>query len=281
MSSEAAEGRGGSRRSQGLSSEGPPTVRPTLFRALGASDPPPLIEIGGISCRRVSVLKHDSWAATALYVDGSGGRAVCKFNRRAPLIWMPMIWLGRRLARREEKVLRLMQDVEGFPRWAGPVRADGRVLPYAVAHHWIDGQPFKPWLRVDDEFFPRLRAMLLALHGRDIAYVDMSKWENILVGDDGRPYLLDYQIRFELPRRLPLRWWLRWLQAADLYYLHRHWVRARPDQFTPRERERLARQPGFVRVGERVGAAWRAFRLAVLRRFGVRGDPRHGEESPK
>jgi hypothetical protein len=199
------------------------------------------------------ILKHDSWAATAVYQDATGRRVVCKFHRVSPLFVFPMGWLGRCLARREQRALRLMAESPGFPEWAGRIRLRGRVLAHAVSHRWIDGETFKPWLRVNSRFFPRLQAMLAALHARDIAYVDMSKWENILVGDDGNPYLLDYQAHFALRRRQSLRGLLSLLQAADWYYLHRHWLRCRPDQVDSDARERWARQPLHVWLVETLG----------------------------
>ena len=75
----------------------------------------------------------------------------------------------------------------------------------------------------------RLREM----HVRGIAYVDLHKRENVIVGDDGRPYLVDFQISFDVthPR-------LRWVPGAravfdqlcvgDLYHLEKHVRRADP-----------------------------------------------------
>jgi hypothetical protein len=261
-------------RADSLSSERLVPRRPTLFRALGPHEPPASIEIGERTYRHVSTVKHDSWAATAMYADEGGCRIACKFNRMHPLGLLSMTWLGRRLALREQRVLESVKNLDGFPRWSGPVYRSGRRYWNAVAHDWIDGHTFKPWLPVDADFFPRLRALVAELHARDIAYVDMSKWENILIGDDGRSYLIDYQIHFRLPRGWPLRWWLRRLQAADRYYLRRHWARGRPDQLSAEERNLSAHVPVVVRVGEVLGSLWRAVRLLVLRAFGVRGDPR-------
>src|SRR5579864_5255993 len=103
------------RSAHNLSSEGLIGGRPKLFRALGAEDPPAAIELEQRSHRRVAILKHDSWAATAVYADERGHRVACKFNRVNRLLLFPMAWLGRRLARREENVLRLMQGRLGFP----------------------------------------------------------------------------------------------------------------------------------------------------------------------
>lgn len=256
------------------SSEGVIPRRPALFRALGRDEPPAAIDIAGCSYRRETVLKHDSWAATAVFCGSSGDRVACKFNRTHRLLGMPMGWLGRRLAQREWRALRRLAGTPGVPIAVGPVRAGGVLLHNAVAHRWIEGETFKPWLRVDADFFPRLGALVAALHALNMAYVDMSKWENILVGSDGRPYLLDYQIHLHLPHRFPFRWVLRSFQAADLYYLRRQWRRARPDCVSPADREAWRRQPGLVFICEALGPAWRGVRLRVLRLFGVKVDGR-------
>jgi hypothetical protein len=254
--------------------------RPALFRALGHREPPESIDVAGHIYHREHVVKHDSWAATVTYLDAAGSRLGCKFGRCTPLAIIPGARLGRWLARRERRVFDVMRDVEGFPRDAGPVSVAGHERADAVAHPWIDGRPFSPWERVDDSFFPRLERMLARLHAHDIAYVDMSKWENILIGADGRSHLIDFQIYFRLPAGWPLRWFLRQLQEADRYYLRRHWRRARPDQIPADDLTAWERQPPVVRLGEALGQAWRLLRRAILALFGVRDDPRRTISQP-
>ena len=45
--------------------------------------------------------------------------------------------------------------------------------------------------RVPDDFHDRLARLVGEVHARDMAYVDLEKCENVLVGEDGRPYLFD------------------------------------------------------------------------------------------
>ena len=116
--------------------------------------------------------------------------------------------------------------------------------------------------------------MIATIHAHDMAYVDMAKWENLLIGHDGHPCLLDYQIHFHLPHPWPLRWVLRYVQSADLFYLHRQWMRARPDQASPTDRTAWMREPGLVRIGEILGVPWRWVRLRILALFRVKIDPR-------
>lgn len=213
-----------------MSAERVARPRPPLFRALGTAEPPPDVVVDGRRYERIEIFKHDSWAATALY-GGAEGRIVCKFNRTQPVAGLPMMWLGRRLAEREHRALARLADLPQIPAPLGPVYADGKRLRNAVAREFIAGHPLGKDERVRGDFFPSLRRALREMHVRGIAYVDLHKRENIIVGEDGRPYLVDFQIGFDVthPR-------LRWLPGirtvfdqlcvGDMYHLGKHIRRA-------------------------------------------------------
>jgi len=172
------------------------------------------------------------------------------------------------MATRERDVFHQMKSVHGFPRWAGEVRIDGATLQNAVSHHWIEGRTFHPRLPVPDDWFPELPAMVSAFHERGMAYADMPKRENLIVGSDGRPYLLNYQIRFRPPAAFRAGRFLRTLQDADMFFLRRHWHRCRGDQCA------MPTAPPVVRLAESPGKVWRMFRTTALLAAGVRDDPR-------
>lgn len=249
-------------------------IRPPLFRALGRHEPPLYADINGETFRRERILKHDSWAATAVYASSTGQRVACKWNRTAPIFGIPTRWLGRRLAQREEMILKLMGTIEGFPMWMGPVTVAGQPAPNAVSHLWIDGETFRPSAKVGDDFFPKLATMIAALHIRDIAYVDLAKWENIIVGANGAPHLIDFQIHYAHPRGWPFRPWLVWLQESDRYHLLKHWRRCRPDQLDAADLALARYRPWILRVAHALGRPLRALRLFLLRMAGVSARPR-------
>lgn len=249
--------------------------RPALLRALGRNEPPPWIEIDDRPCCRVEIFKHDSWAATALY-RGAHTDVVCKFNRVQSIFGLPMTWLGRWLAAREAHALQRLAGVQGIPAECGPVCVLGRRLDNAVAHRYIPGHPLGAHERPSDEFFPLLLTLLKEVHGRGIAYVDLHKRENLLVGTDNKPYLIDFQVCFgpwqsHLAKRPALQTVLSALQNADLYHLTKHVKCHRPDQFVPLQLSAHDRHPSWIRLHRTVAAPLRQLRRKLLAALGVRG----------
>ena len=207
-------------------------ARPPAFamRALGRSELPREFRLGDTLWRHVRTVKHDFFAATGFYEGTPGGaRAVLKVSRTADFAGLPLEWLGRWLCTRELRFYGRLADLPNVPDVLGTVGRTG------VVHAYVEGRPLCNRRPVPDGFFAQLLALLDELHRRDIAYVDTNKPENILLGDDGRPHLIDFQISWDLHRgRTRLhRWWLGLLQAEDLYHVRKHRRRLRPDELPP------------------------------------------------
>jgi hypothetical protein len=251
----------------------PSRPRPALFRALGRAEPPVRVEIDGERYELDHVYKHDSWAATARY-RGASGMVVCKLNRIQPILGLPMRWLGKRLARREAAFLRRLDGLAGVPAGCGTIRVEGRLQEHAVAHAYVPGEPLRSRHKLNDHFFTSLRALLAAVHFRGIAYVDLHKRENILVGQDGAPHLIDFQVCFGV-------WSKRWantvlgrqllkaLQDADWYHLAKHVTRHRPDQAGLILSLQAAR-PWWIQAHRVVAVPLRQMRRRLLAWLGVR-----------
>jgi hypothetical protein len=200
--------------------------RPAFLRALGSDEPPDLITVDAESFWRVDTFKHDSWAATALY-ESAGRKIVCKFNRHASLFGIPMRWLGRRLARREAVHYLRLANVPGIPRVCGQIYVNQCLLPHAVAHEFVEGHPLGKNEIVSEQFDEQLRELVARVHQHDMAYVDLHKRENIIVGEDGVPHLIDFQVSWMVRPDRPWwgfagRWWLKRLQQMDCYHVAMH-----------------------------------------------------------
>lgn len=250
-----------------------PRPRPPLFRALGLREPPETVDIDGERYVREELLKHDSWAATAIYASTTR-RAICKFNRESPVLFVPMRWLGRWLAARERSFMDRLEGVEGVPAGLGPVRVGGRVLPHAAARTFVAGHALAHDERVGDDFFPRLAAIVSAVHARGMAHVDLHKRENILVDEKGGPQLIDFQISWGLPSgRIAAacgRPLLALLQRCDDYHLLKHRLRLRPDQVPGGVAELVRLRPAWIRAHRLVAVPFRTLRRGLLALLRIR-----------
>ena len=245
-------------------------IRPALFRALGKSEAPETVEVGGTTYQRKHLFKHDSWAATAHYGAADGREIVCKFNRRQSILGFPMGWLGRLLASHEAHLLKMLADLPNVPPESGAVIVDGKIQKNAVAHAFIPGQPLRKEDKPGPEFFKQLEATLNEMHRRGIAYVDLHKRENILVGDDGKPYMIDFQIGQALPKWGPLGFVLGILQQSDAYHLRKHILHFQPDYFGNVSEEEALKRPLWIRMHRMVAVPFRTLRRRLLVLFGVR-----------
>jgi hypothetical protein len=260
--------------------------RPPIFRALGRREPPAEVEVQGQLFGLQELLKHDSWAATAIYANGDR-KIVCKFNRCQPLLLIPMSWLGRILARREADQMRRLADVANIPADCGPVRSDGRILDNAVAHEYAPGKPLRFGATMP-EAFQELHAVVTTMHDRGVAYVDLHKAENIIVGDDGRPYLIDFQICF----RIPDGWWgRRWLVKrlfrvltnADLYHLEKHRLSPLRCKLSHESFRAAVNRPWWIEAHRLVAVPFRSARRSLLVFLGIRrrGGQAESEHQPE
>lgn len=238
---------------------------PASLRALGRLEPPNVIRVGGHTYRLVRCFKHDFFACTSLY-QGKSERIILKLGRQADICGLPAEWIGRLLARHEADCYRAVADLDAVPRFLGRWGTTG------VVHEYVEGRHLSKDVRVPDDFFDRLERAVAAIHARGMAYVDLEKRQNVLLGEDGRPYLVDFQISWRLPARFggrtpPARWLCRRLQEGDRYHLLKLRRRFRRDQLTEELLRASYRKPFWVRLHARLTAPLLKLRRHTLNRI--------------
>ncbi len=250
---------------------------PPSLTALGRGSLPPEIEVSGGRYALRRVFKNDFFAITAMY-EGEVGRVLLKVGRQASFLLLPMAWVGRWLAAREQAALTHLDDVNGIPKFMA------RWGPTGIIREYVEGHPLAKSEHVADDFHPRLRSLIEVIHRQGMAYVDLEKCENVLVGDDGRPYLFDFQISWYLPDRWggklwPMRVLRGWFQRGDLYHLLKLQRRTRPDQLSPEALAASYRKPWYVRVHRMVTWPFTCVRRAILNRVDPRREGERGRVS--
>jgi hypothetical protein len=234
------------------------------MRALGKHDLPGIIEVAGVTYRHERTHKHDFWAVTGFYVSDAGQQCVLKMSRTTDFAGFPLLWIGRFLCGREMRFYQRLGDLPNVPPLLGTVGQTGFV------HAFAPGKPLSKDRPVPDDFFDQLVELLRELHRRDIAYVDANKPENILLGDDGRPILIDFQISFDLHDLGD--WWLsrrilRQLQAEDFYHVLKHKKKLRPDQMTTDELAGAERQSWLIKLHRFITTPYFRLRRRTFKRL--------------
>jgi hypothetical protein len=244
--------------------------RPALFRALGKSDPPDCITLQNRNYSLAQIFKHDSWAATALY-ESDGKKVICKFNRKQSIFGLSMSWLGRFLAKREAFFYSILADLPSIPLGLGPARVGEKIQSNSFAHDYIEGHPLQADDRLSESFYLELQEQLEQMHERGIAYMDLHKKENIIVGDDGRGYFVDFQVSFHChPNHLfsPSRYFFRFFKKADDYHLLKHRLANHSSRET---RDTLEQnRPFWIRLHRFFAVPLRTLRRRLLVLLGIR-----------
>lgn len=132
-------------------------------------------------------------------VDADGGAVVWKTWQRKSAL--ERFLYGRRLARHEARVLRVLGDLEGFPRFLA------HPDPWTIAMTLLDSEPIpevKGGQVLTPLYFDRLWEMLRAMHGRGVNHGDLRR-RNLLraPGDPSTPRMVDFTQSFAF--RPPVR----------------------------------------------------------------------------
>jgi hypothetical protein len=241
-------------------------MRPAYaMRALGRYDLPSEFRLGDTVWRHTFTVKHDFYACTGFYADDHGNKAVLKMGRTADFGGFSLEWIGRFLCLREMRFYNRLSDLPNVPKVLGTVGRTGFV------HEYVEGRPLSKKRSVPDGFFAQLFELLDELHRRDIAYVDTNKPENILLGEDGRPHLIDFQISWDLSG-IGGGWWLNRLilricQREDLYHVRKHHKRLRPDELTPEQLQQAEHISPWIKLHRVVTRPFKRIRRRTMQRM--------------
>jgi predicted Ser/Thr protein kinase len=199
------------------------------------------------------------YQGTVLYYEDDAVRLVIKAPPRSA--WQRPILLP--LLRHEYRVYRKLEGFSGIPRCHGFI--DNRFLVL----EFIEGASLRA-ARIGDHagFFEGLRTLLERLHACGIAHADLKKKDNILVGANGRPYLVDFGVAcLRKPGFAPVN---RWLFDTAVRFDRNAWIkhkyRRRYDEIGAADRTWL--RPTLIeRISRLVKQPYRAVKRGIRRSF--------------
>jgi serine/threonine protein kinase len=227
--------------------------------ALLGKDIPGEFDAEGVRWRKIKAFKHDFFAATGLYESEKGKRAVLKIFRPYSYMGIPYGLLSRWQASHEEKVYKRLQDTGCVPKWIGRFQETG------IIHEYIPGNDLSSNSPLRDNFFEELEKLLRLMHSRGMSYLDTNKPDNILVGDDGKPYLIDFQITWVQPPfplnilTYPL---FHMFKNSDIYHLRKHMRKFSPGSIADDEFEKM--RPWYIKLHRLIATPIRRKRRKYL-----------------
>lgn len=144
--------------------------------------------------------------------------------------------LGLWLIHSEWKIYSRLTGVKGVPQ---PIK---RIDRFAFAMEYIPGRAVGRDEVLSPSFFSELEQVLREVHSRGVVHLDLRHKGNILVTDDGKPFLIDFNSSFAFKEGGILhRFFFPLLQWVDYGGLLKLKERASPTSMTPEETHFLKR----------------------------------------
>ena len=185
---------------------------------------------------KVELLREPSSTRPAVYViEENGVKAVVKDFSDNGFLYRNLI--GRFLVWRERKAYRRLKGVKGTPRLFRVLDGCALILEYIPGKSLENS---KVTGKLPPAFFEDLGALVGAFHQRELCHCDLKRASNILIGDEGKPYVLDWSaaiMKTEF-RPFPLTLIYRRFILDDLNAVTKYQLRHCPETVTPEAQER-------------------------------------------
>ena len=203
--------------------------------------------------KRIATLRKPSSTRPALYrIEEGNARAVVKdysVNR-----WVFRNLIGRFLIWREKKAYQRLKGLKGVAALYGVVGGLALVLEEI---HGISLEGLEKKEKLPAEFFEALRDLVERVHRRGLCHCDLKRAANVLVGDDGSPYIIDWsaailekEFKF-FPARLIYRRFMLDDRHAVIKFQLRHCPEAIEPEDLRRYQERSAPERAVRKLRDR------------------------------
>jgi serine/threonine protein kinase len=203
------------------------------------------LKLSSIAETHCEILRHSSNTRPVIWVvEEKGVRAVVKDFSNSKFFYRNIV--GRFLIWRERRAYEALKDLKGIPACYGVI--DG----LALALEEIPSRPLKKHnkdMKLPETFFDDLKNIVDSFHKRGLAHCDLKNGANVLVGHDGRPYILDWSasISEKECRFFPMNLiYLRFV-LDDYFAIIKLKIRYAPETLTLKEKRQYAQQSRMER----------------------------------
>jgi RIO-like serine/threonine protein kinase len=204
------------------------------------------LKLSDISEKQCGVLRKPSSTRPILWViEEKGKRAVVKDFSVNGFLYRNIA--GRFLVWREKKAYQKLKGIKGIPDFYGDING------LALVMEEIPGKSLKAAHQtsgVSQEFYSDLNTLLETIHDAGIAHCDLKRMPNIIIGDDGLPYIVDWAASISrtefsfFPLSLIFNRFLR----DDLNTIIKLKLKYNPEMVSPEEKNRYLDRSLFERI---------------------------------
>lgn len=144
---------------------------------------------------------------------------------RGPFFWRR---IGESGLRRERDIYDRVQNVPGIPRCMGLLDSKHLVLEHIPGDSYRKRQHE---LKDRERFFERLQKTIEDMHAAGVAHGDLKRKDNLLVGPDERPFLIDFGLAYATGSGRPFEKSLfEWVKQYDYNAWIKHKYQGRMDE---------------------------------------------------
>lgn len=161
------------------------------------------LRLSDLPRRQISILRAPTSTRPAIRLISEGDRrAIVKDYSTNKVIFRNVA--GRFLIWREAKAYRRLKDLQGVPTLYRIIDGLALLLEEVPGN---DLETLAGEKKLDDAFFHALKDLVDRCHRRGLAHCDLKRAPNTILGDDGRPYIVDWSASISASefRFFPLR----------------------------------------------------------------------------
>ncbi len=193
-------------------------------------------------------------------VDTMDGKIVVKDFKKSDFLFRVIV--GPILIHREYGALRKLTGVDGIPQLVT------KIDRYALAIQHVSGISLDQHVckSITNEFYKELRRVIDDMHSRGIAHCDLRSRGNVMLGDDGRPYVIDFAACVFLGKGLNpfIKWLFNQFVLADCNAVLRIKKRMSADLLSDADKAELAIPLPFERPARAFGETVRKITRKLL-----------------
>ena len=146
------------------------------------------LTLSDISKKQCGILRKPTSTRPVVYrIEENGVKAIVKdFSSNS--YWFRNI-AGRFLLWREKKAYKRLEGLTGVPALLGSIGGMALITEEIQGN---DIGPVEIGKTLDENFFRNLKGLIDRFHDRGIAHCDLKRAPNIILGNDGNPYIIDW-----------------------------------------------------------------------------------------